>query len=62
MFGLGVQELTIILIIIVILFGATRLPALGKGLGGFIKNFKKSMAEAEKIEAENRNSNSSPNS
>lgn len=40
MFGLGVAELAIILVIIVVLFGATRLPQLGKGLGQGISNFR----------------------
>lgn len=43
MFGLGVQELLIILVIIVIVFGASRLPQLGEGLGKAISNFKKSV-------------------
>lgn len=40
MFGLGVAELAIILVIIVVLFGATRLPQLGRGLGEGISNFR----------------------
>ncbi len=42
MFGLGVQELLIVLVIILVLFGATRLPEIGRGIGQAIKNFKKS--------------------
>ncbi|MCX5719547.1 MAG: twin-arginine translocase TatA/TatE family subunit, partial [Nitrospirae bacterium] len=41
MFGLGMQELIIILVIVIVLFGATRLPEIGKGIGQAIKNFKK---------------------
>lgn len=37
---LGVPELVIILIIVILIFGASRLPELGKGLGRGIKNFK----------------------
>ncbi len=40
MFGLGTQELVIILAIIFLIFGAKRLPEIGSGLGRAIKNFK----------------------
>ncbi len=40
MFGLGMPELVVILVIIVIVFGAGKLPELGAGLGKGIKNFK----------------------
>ena len=40
MFGLGVWELLIVLAIVVVLFGAKRLPLIGEGLGGMITNFK----------------------
>lgn len=50
MFGLGATELIIILVIVVILFGATRLPEIGKGIGEAIKNFKKSTAENPEID------------
>ena len=43
MFGLGVQELVLILLIVVVLFGATRLPQLGKGLGEGISNFRRGL-------------------
>ena len=45
--GLGPTELIIILIIVVVLFGATRLPQLGKGLGEGIRNFKSSLKAGE---------------
>jgi sec-independent protein translocase protein TatA len=38
--GIGATELVLILLIVVVLFGATRLPKLGEGLGKGIKNFK----------------------
>ncbi|MEM1206283.1 MAG: twin-arginine translocase TatA/TatE family subunit [Acidobacteriota bacterium] len=41
--GLGVPELVIIFLIIVVLFGASRLPQLGKGLGEGISNFKRGL-------------------
>ena len=47
MFGLGTQELMLVLVIVVILFGATKLPQIGSGIGQAIRNFKKSVSEAE---------------
>ncbi len=43
MFGLRVTELLIIAGVLLLLFGATRLPALGAGLGGAIRGFKRSL-------------------
>ena len=39
----GIQELLVILLIVIIIFGASKLPQLGKGLGEGIKNFKKGL-------------------
>ena len=50
MFGLGYQELLIILVIVLILFGANRLPELAKSLGSSVKEFKKGVTEAEKAD------------
>ncbi|MBE0602667.1 MAG: twin-arginine translocase TatA/TatE family subunit [Deltaproteobacteria bacterium] len=45
MFGLGIWELIVILVIVVLLFGARRLPEIGAGIGDGIKNFRKSMKD-----------------
>src|SRR2546429_5952387 len=53
MFGsMGITELVLILFIVLIIFGAGKLPQLGEGLGKAIKGFKKSVHEADAIEAE----------
>ena len=55
MFGsLGFTELVLILIIVLIIFGAGKLPQLGEGVGKAIKGFKKSVHEADAIEAESQ--------
>ena len=47
MMGIGFPELMIILVIIMIIFGAGKLPEIGSAFGNSIRNFKKSMKEAE---------------
>jgi sec-independent protein translocase protein TatA len=50
MFGLGYQELLLILVIVLILFGAQRLPDLARSLGSSVKEFKKGVNEITKDE------------
>jgi sec-independent protein translocase protein TatA len=49
MLGIGMPELIIILVIILIIFGAGKLPEIGAGIGQGIKNFKKATSPSEKI-------------
>ena len=51
-FGIGVPELLIILLICLLVFGATKLPEIGKALGKTIKEFKKSIKDVESDEDE----------
>ena len=48
MFGMGTQELLIILVLVMIIFGAGKLPQVGKSLGQGLRNFKDGMKDAEK--------------
>ncbi len=50
MFGIGMPELIIILVIILIIFGAGKLPEIGAGMGKAIRNFKGATTEPEKKE------------
>jgi len=50
MFGIGIPELIIILVIVLIIFGANKLPEIGSGMGRAIKNFKKATSEPEEID------------
>jgi sec-independent protein translocase protein TatA len=47
MFGMGASELMIILVIILLLFGASKLPDLGRSLGSGLSNFKKGLKEGD---------------
>ena len=50
MFGIGIPELLIILVIVLIIFGANKLPEIGSGMGKAIKNFRKATSEPEEID------------
>jgi len=50
MFGIGMPELIIILVIILIIFGAGKLPEIGAGMGKAIRNFRGATTEPEKKE------------
>jgi len=50
MFGFGIGEMLVILVIVLIIFGAGKLPDLGEGLGKGIRNFRKAVSEPEAID------------
>lgn len=50
MFGIGMPELLVLLVIIMIIFGAGKLPEIGTGLGKAIRGFKKGMSEPDEID------------
>lgn len=54
MFGMGMPELMIILVVVTILFGGKRLPELATGMGKAIRNFKKASTEPAEIEVASR--------
>ncbi len=60
MFGFGWMELLLVLIIVLIVFGAGKLPQLGEGLGKAIKGFKKSVHEPEPQQITETQANPAP--
>jgi len=50
MFGLGLPEVALILFILVLIFGARRLPEIGSGMGKAIKNFKAGVSNKGEID------------
>ncbi len=50
MFGIGMPELLVILVIILVIFGAGKLPQIGEGLGKGIRNFKKATKDKDQEE------------
>lgn len=47
MFGLGLPELLLILLAVILLFGGSKLPQLGKGLGESVRSFRKALREVK---------------
>ena len=60
MFGIGMPELIIILVIILIIFGAGKLPEIGGAIGKGIKNFKKASKEPDEIDVTPENKKIEP--
>lgn len=50
MFGIGTQEILIIFLLILLIFGAKKLPSIGSGLGKAIRNFKQGVSEPDEID------------
>ena len=50
MFGIGMQELLLILIVVLLIFGANKLPEIGGGLGRAIRNFRRASSEPDEID------------
>ena len=50
MFGIGMPELLVILVIVLVIFGAGKLPEIGGAIGKGIKNFKKATREPDEID------------
>lgn len=50
MFGIGMPELLVLLLIVLIIFGAGKLPEIGVGLGKAIRGFKRGMSEPDEID------------
>ncbi|PKN34870.1 MAG: twin-arginine translocase TatA/TatE family subunit [Deltaproteobacteria bacterium HGW-Deltaproteobacteria-19] len=60
MFGIGIPELLIILVIVLIIFGAGKLPEIGNALGKGIRNFKKATREPDEIDVTPQNKKVDP--
>jgi sec-independent protein translocase protein TatA len=60
MFGLGLQELLVILVIALVIFGPSKLPQIGSGLGKAIRDFKRGVSSDESEEEANDAKKDSP--
>ena len=50
MFGIGMQELLLILVVVLLIFGANKLPEIGGGLGRATRNFRRASSEPDEID------------
>ena len=62
MFGLGIGELLVILVIVMIVFGAGKLPEIGEGLGRGIRNFRKAVKTPDEIDITPKKDEQAPKS
>jgi sec-independent protein translocase protein TatA len=60
MFGMGIQELLVILVIALVIFGPSKLPQIGSGLGKAIRDFKKGVSGDENDESSKEAKKESP--
>ncbi|MDR3357644.1 MAG: twin-arginine translocase TatA/TatE family subunit [Desulfovibrio sp.] len=58
MFGIGMQELLLILVVVLLVFGAKKLPEIGGGLGRAIRNFRRAATEPDEIDITPKDSKS----
>ncbi len=50
MFGIGTQEILVLLVVALVVFGANKLPEIGNGLGRAIRNFKRASTEPDEVD------------
>ncbi len=50
MFGIGTQEILVLLVVALVIFGANKLPEIGNGLGRAIRNFKRASSEPDEVD------------
>lgn len=60
--SIGIQELLIIFVILIVIFGGSKLPLLGRGMGEGIRNFKRGLRGDDSSELEEENASSSAKS